>query len=100
MKESPFVSAKFVKTFLGTNIIYKELDIDAFLTFSISTSRRSAKYPDNEYPVIKIFRSAPWIRLSTVFFVDFAFTAKDGGTVTTNDASMLEFNPYAVDTIL
>ena len=39
MKESPFVSAKFVKTFLGTNIIYKKLDIDAYGISSV----------DNEY---------------------------------------------------
>ena len=45
MKESPFVSAKFVKTFLGTNIIYKELDIDAFLTFFYKHIKKICKIP-------------------------------------------------------
>ena len=51
MKKSPFVSTKFIKTFL-------RLD-----------SR---------------------IRLSTVFFVDFALTENEGGIVATKEAVMLD----------
>ncbi len=33
MKKSPFVSTKFIKTFLCFYIVYKELDVNAFLAF-------------------------------------------------------------------
>ena len=49
----------------------------------VSTS--SEKYEDKEYPVIRMFLSAPLIIDCTTFMVVLALIENDGGAVTTKD---------------